>query len=436
MPLVVLLFGTGLYLAFVSRLMPLRGFGRALALLSGRVRHEGDERAEGEITYFQGLATAMSSTVGLGNISGVAIAIHQGGPGAVFWMWVGALLGMNTKFFETVVAMTHRDKDHRGQIQGGAMYAIRKLLPRRFHGLAFLFAGCGLVGTLGVYQANQLAVFMEEQYRIAPPVLGVVCAIVVAFILWGGVRRIAKTASFLAPAMCVLYTLTALVIIGIHVEKVPAVIASIFREAFTGQAGLGGAMGLAFLEVVKVGAKRGVFSNEAGLGTAPMAHGNVKTCEPIAEGLISMLGPFFDTIVVCTLTALVILTGLPADMATDTSGVLLTLAAFKTSLPTVGPHLLGLAVLLFAFTTIVGVANYNRKCWDFLWRGRGGMGHQSFVLAFCSTIIFGAVSAQNDVVNLIDIAYAMMVIPNVVVTLYAAPQTLVQLKVYTQKYEL
>ena len=149
-----------------------------------------------------------------------------------------------------------------------------------------------------------------------------------------------------------------------------------------------------------------------------------------------MLGPFFDTIVVCTLTALVILTGLPADMATDTSGVLLTLAAFKTSLPTVGPHLLGLAVLLFAFTTIVGVANYNRKCWDFLWRGRGGMGHQSFVLAFCSTIIFGAVSAQNDVVNLIDIAYAMMVIPNVVVTLYAAPQTLVQLKVYTQKYEL
>lgn len=436
LPLVFLLVGGGIYLLFISRFVPLKGFSRAVKLILGKYHHEGETRAEGQLHHFQALCTALAATVGMGNIAGVAVAITQGGPGAVFWMWVAAFIGMNTKFFECSLSVMFRGKDYRGEVQGGPMYVIRAALPKKFHFLAFFFAICGLVGTLSLFQVNQLASYLHEEYSVAPIAVGIVSAIFVGYALLGGVRRLGLISSYVVPLMCFFYVVCGVVIICLQCDKVPGVFALIFKEAFSGRAAAGGAMGVAVIEVLKIGVKRASFSNEAGMGTAAMAHGNAKTSEPISEGLVAMIGPSLDTLIVCTITALIILTSLPVGMAADVSGVVLTTNAFEQALPGFGKHFLGVAILLFSITTMVGSANYNEKCWNFLFQGRKFFKESTFIGVYCLTLVVGAVAQQADVVNLLDIGFALMAFPNLLATVYLAPRVKTELQSYLKRYPL
>jgi len=433
LPLVFLLIGGGFYLLTVSKLLPLRGFAHAFALITGKFKHQA-KSAEGQISHFQGLTNALAATIGLGNIAGVAVAITQGGPGAIFWMWLAGIIGMNTKFFECSLSLMHRGHDFRGEVQGGPMYVIENALSKKFRPLAYMFAICGMVGTMALFQVNQLAEYSLDQFGTPKLMVGIICAVIVAMIMVGGIRRLAKVTETLVPSMCLFYVICCSVIIIMNFERVPGIFVSIFSEAFTGRSMLGGAMGVAIIEVMKVGVKRAAFSNEAGMGTAPMAHGNVKTPEPISEGLVAMLGPFFDTIIVCTMTALVILsTTDPADYV-GLSGILLTTKAFENSLPGFGAHFLGIAILLFSVTTMIGMANYNQKCWNYLFKGRWGMGRNAFIFFFCATVVFGSVSSLTDVVNIIDIGFAMMAVPNMITTIILARSVERALEKYITNY--
>ena len=436
LPLVILLIGGGSYLLLVSRFIPLTGMKRALHLVLGKYHHDNDARGKGQISHFQALCNALAATVGLGNIAGVAVAISQGGPGAIFWMWVAALIGMNTKFFECSLSVMFRGEDYRGEVQGGPMYVIEKALPSSMKFLAIFFALCGLVGTMALFQVNQLSSYVHAEYGVAPILVGLASAIFVGYVLWGGVRRLAHVTSYLVPAMCLFYVICGLVILVINSEKVPYVLSRIFTEAFTGSAAFGGAVGVGLIQVLKIGVKRAAFSNEAGVGTAPMAHGNVKTAEPISEGLVAMLGPFLDTIIVCTITALVILTSLTPEAMSGSSGILLTTKAFEAALPGFGKHFLGLAILLFSVTTMIGMANYNEKCWNFLFKGRSGFGETTFIIVFCLTLIIGSIATQDDVVNLLDSGYALMAVPNMIATVILAPKVKKAFVEYRKKYPL
>ncbi|MCB0408175.1 MAG: alanine:cation symporter family protein [Bdellovibrionales bacterium] len=434
-PLVVLLMGGGLGLFIYSSFLPLRGFFHAFQLIFGK--HSTDEeKAEGQLSHFQALTNALAATVGMGNIAGVAVAITQGGPGAVFWMWIAAIVGMNTKFYECTLSVMYRGHDYRGEVQGGPMYVISQAMPKKFLPAAYFFAICGTIGCMALFNVNQLSSYLNEEYNIRPIYIGFISAVFVAFVLKGGVRRLGNVTGVLVPLMAVIYFFGSLLVILLNAGKVPELFLLIFKDAFTGQAMFGGAVGYGFLEVMKVGVKRAAFSNEAGVGTAPMAHGNAKTAEPISEGLVAMLGPFFDTIIICTMTALVILITLPIETFKQSEGVHITIAAFETTLPGFGRHILGLAVLLFSVTTMIGMANYNEKCWNFLFRGRWGLGENTFIAVFCATLIFGAISALDDVVNILDIGFGLMAYPNMITTLWLAPKVKSALKDYFKRYKI
>ncbi len=436
LPLVVLLMGGGVYLLFVSRFLPLIGFKHAILLVLGKYEHKKDQQAEGQISHFQGLTNALAATVGLGNIAGVAVAISQGGAGAIFWMWVAALVGMNTKFFECSLAVMYRGKNYLGEVQGGPMYVIEQAMPKKFRPLAILFVVCGLIGTMALFQTNQLSAYAFDRYQFPKLYTGLISATFVGVILMGGIKRISSVTAKLVPLMCLLYVVCCLIIIAIQFEHVPSIFMSIFTEAFSGRAAFGGAAGLGVMQVLKIGVKRAGFSNEAGIGTAPMAHSNVKTSEPVSEGFVAMLGPFMDTIVVCTMTALVILTSLSPEQIYDLrgQGVVMTAKAFEVSLPGVGSYLLGLAILLFSFSTMIGMANYNEKCWNYLFRGRWFCDRKTFIVFFCATLVFGAVTAPGDVVNILDIGYGLMAVPNMIATIYLAYKVKGELVKYMDDY--
>lgn len=436
LPLITLLIGGGFGLFIYSGLLPLRGFFHAFRLITGKFKHPGDQMAEGQISHFQALTNALAATIGLGNIAGVAVAITQGGPGAVFWMWMAAFIGMNTKFFECSLAVMYRGKDYLGEVQGGPMYVISQTLPKPLRWMAWFFAICGMVGCMALFQVNQLSTYLKDQYSMEPLFVGITCAVLVAIVLKGGVRRLGKVTSSLVPSMAVIYSVGSLVVIFLNLEKVPELLVLIVTDAFTGEAMFGGVVGYGVLEVLKVGVKRAAFSNEAGVGTAPMAHGNAKTNEPISEGFVAMLGPFFDTMVICTMTALVILITLPLEVFQDVAGITITVQAFESTLPGFGSHFLGISIILFSFTTMLGMANYNEKCWNFVFRGRWGMGENTFILVFCSTLVVGAVSAVDNVVNLLDIGYGLMAYPNMIATIWLAPRVKVALKDYFKKFQV
>ena len=259
---------------------------------------------------------------------------------------------------------------------------------------------------------------------------------VIAYVLSGGIKRLVKVTSSLVPFMCAFYFICALLIVGLNFDRVPTVFTAIFREAFTGSAAWGGATGIGFIEVMKLGVRRAAFSNEAGLGTAPMAHANVKTAEPVSEGLVAMLGPFFDTIVICTLTALVILTSIDPGTIGDLSGLALTIKAFEANLPGFGVHFLSLAAVLFSFTTMVGTANYGEKCWNFLFRGRLIFTENTFIVAYAAMVFLGSIASANDVINIIDTAYAFMAWPNMIMVLFLAGKAKQALDAYYRKYDL
>lgn len=436
LPLLILLIGGGLYLIFRIQFLPFRFLGHAIAVLRGKYDNKNDI---GEITHFQALTTALSATIGMGNISGVALAIFIGGPGAVFWMWVSAVIGMSTKFFTATLAIMFRGKDTDGNLQGGPMYFITEGLGKKWKPLAVLFSISGLIGALPVFNVNQLTQAIND-ILLKPAglysgfmsnlVIGLVLATITAIVILGGISRISKTASKLVPAMVVLYFVMVLIILGANIEVVPKYLGLIFTDAFSasfyeGDAFLGGVLG----GLILLGIRRGAFSNEAGIGTAPMAHGAAKTNEPIREGLVAMLGPAIDTLIICTLTALAILvTGV--WQSSDANGVTLTANAFAEAIPSVGKYLLLLCIVVFSISSLFSYSYYGTKCMSFLF---GAKNKEIYNYFYIASILMGATTSLAMMVNLIDTFFAMMAIPTMLSTILLAPKVVAEAKKYFQK---
>ena len=414
-PLVVLLIGAGAFFCLYLRLRPLLHMGHATAITLGKYDTTDDP---GQISHFQALSTALAATIGIGNIGGVAIAVTTGGAGAVFWMWVAALVGMATKFCSCTLSQIYRGRDERGALHGGPMYTIELGLGRKFRPLAIMFCAFGLIGCLPMFQSNQVAELLNDQFGLEPMVTGLGCVALVALVAFGGVERIGAVTARFVPAMCLLYLGMALWIFFVRSDVAVDVVGRIFREAFTGPAAAGGAMGIVFQKTLITGVKRGAFSNEAGIGTAPIAHGAAKTNEPVREGLVAMLGPFIDTIVVCSLTAFVILSS-GLETVGDVTGVSLTAAAVQHTLGTTGRVLLVLIVLLFATSTMVSYSYYGRRCFAYLFGAKRDRLYTWFYLA---GIFVGAWWSAGMVLNLIDTALALMAVPNLIATLLLAPK--------------
>ena len=429
-PLLILMMGGGIFFTVYSRFTPFRFFRHGIKILLGQYDNPRDP---GDLTHFQALSTALASTVGMGNISGVAVAISMGGPGALFWMWISAFVGMSTKFFTCTLSIMFRGKDDRGDVQGGPMYVIETALGRKFKALAILFSTAGLIGCLPLFQANQLTQIIRDEIwknngwftdsvLTGNLVVGIPVAVLVALVIFGGIKRIGYVASRLVPLMVSLYLLAGIFIMITNLADIPDLLALIFSDAFSGKAAAGGVIG----SVIITGVRRASFSNEAGLGTEAMAHGAAKTREPVREGLVAMLGPFIDTIVVCSITGIVILlSGL--WQGDETSGVTLTTMAFSQELGSMGKSLLLICVFIFSLTTMFGQSYYGSKCIGYLF---GTRWQQKYNLFYVIAVIFGAVVSLNVVINIIDGVYALMAIPTMVSALLLSPQVMKEAKRY------
>lgn len=433
LPLVLLLTGGGIYMIILSRFRPYRYIGHAVELIRGK---HSEESADGDISHLQSLSTALSSTIGMGNIAGVAVAISIGGPGAIFWMWISGLIGMCTKFFTGSLAIMYRGKDSQGHIQGGPMYFIVEGLGKKWKPLAVFFSMAGLIGALPVFNVNQLTQAIRD-ILLKPHglysgistdiIIGIVLVILTAIVILGGIKRISATAERLVPVMVLLYFVSVVIILITQHDKVLYYFGLIFREAFSpqfykGDAFLGGTLG----GLILLGIRRGAFSNEAGIGTAPMAHGASKTNQPIKEGLVSMLGPFIDTIIVCTLTALAILVT-DIWMVDDSNGVSLTAKAFEVSMPGYGSYLLMICIAIFSISSLFSFSYYGTKCLSFLIGADKAHWYNYFYLA---SIIIGAATTLDMMINLIDGFYALMAIPTMTATLIMAPRVVKAAKSY------
>lgn len=427
--LVYLLIGAGLYFTIVGRLLPFRAIGHAIQILRGKFDKADDP---GEISHFQALSSALSATIGMGNIAGVAIALSVGGPGAIFWMWIAGLVGMSTKFYTCTLATMYRKKDEHGIDQGGPMYFIEVGLGKWFKPLAIMFAISGMIGCLCLFQVNQLAELLQVDHGIPNLATGIVSMVLVGIVIVGGITRVGKVAAKAVPSMFVLYFVSALFIILTNIDQVPGLLMTIINSAFGSEAVVGGVAGMAMKEVMRTGVKRAVFSNEAGTGTAPMAHGAAKTKEPIREGLIAMLGPFIDTNIVCTLTALVILsTGvLQGELASDTAGVQVTAQAFRSAMGSFGGYILVLVVVLFSVSTMISYSYYSLKCAKYLFGSRfGGW----YIWIYLASLPAAAILDPGTVVNMVDTFFALMVIPTLIGTLLLSGRVTAKLKDYVAR---
>jgi AGCS family alanine or glycine:cation symporter len=428
-PLVALLLGGGLFFVLYSAALPYRHFGHAIGLMLGR--HDTPDE-EGELTHGQALAAALSGTMGLGNIAGVALAIVAGGPGAVFWMWISALVGVATKFFTCTLGVMYRGHDSLGRLQGGPMYIIREALPPSFRPLAVLFSVAGLLGTLPLFQANQLSalardtLFSGDSPAWAGPLIGVVIASVVAGVIFGGLPRVAKVAVTVLPVMVAVYMLMTMAVMASHLGDVPVMLQLIVSDAFHPQAVAGG-----FVGVMLIGVSRGAFSNEAGVGTEVMAHSAARTGEPIREGLVAMLGPVIDTLVVCTCTAMVILLAGQWEAPGELSGITLTANAFRTELGVVGIIALGFVALILSSTTMFTGWYYGAKCFGFLF---GAELQRHFRWFFIAAVVFGASVSIDVVFNIISGSYGLMAIPTMVSTLLLAPRVMQAARDYFRRH--
>ncbi len=425
-PLLILLMGGGIFFMLYSRFLPFRYFGHAINVIRGKYDDESDP---GQINHFQALSGALAATIGMGNISGVAIAIATGGPGALFWMWISAFFGIATKFFTCTLAVLYRGKDSAGEIQGGPMYFIVEGLGPGWKPLAVAFSIFGLLGATPLFQANQIVesfsdiVLSDENANrfYLELSLGFALMILTGLVIFGGIKRIGLVASRLVPSMVVLYILGILFILISHADHIIPSFTLILTDAFTGRAAMGGAVGA----LIITGVRRAAFSNEAGIGTAPMMHGAAKTKEPIREGLVAMLGPAIDTLLICTLTGLAILvTGVWAH--TGLSGISLTTEAFKT-IPFVGPYLLAVCVLIFGFTTIFGLAYYGKKCFSFL---VGAERAHYFDYWYVGLVILGSVSTLSGVIAFVDMGYGLMAFPTMISAILLAPKVMRAAKAY------
>ena len=440
-PVLFILILGGLFFFFYSRLLHYRYLHHCVDVLRGKYH---DPKDPGQISPYEALSTALASTVGMGNIAGVAAAIALGGPGALFWMWVTAFIGMSTNFFTSTLSVMYRGKDSAGVIQGGPMYLIREALPRRWMSLAVLFSVCCMIGCLPIFQANQLTQaiidigvdspearawsfgFLGYDINTLKFSIGLVLTIISGMVILGGIQRIGRWAGKMVPLMIIIYFGCVMTILFLHLEDVPGILWMVITDAFKGEysaapPALGGVVG----GLIVAGVRRASFSNEAGIGTAPMALGASQSKEPIREGLVSMMSPAIDTLVVCTLTALAILaTGVWRG---ESLGVSMTALAFETSLGPIGKYLLLLCAFFFAVTSLFSYSYYGNKALSFLIGVKSSKYYDYFYL---STIIIGAVSSMADVINVIDIAYALMAIPTMLSGLVLAPKVMAEAKGY------
>ncbi len=416
--MLILLLGTGLYLTIRLRFLPLRNLFYAFSLLWKRR----DSKAEGDISPFAALMTAMAATVGTGNIAGVAAALFIGGPGAIFWMWMTALVGMATKYSEAVLAVKYRETDDEGRHVGGPMYYIKNGMGEKWKPLAVAFALFGTIAAFGIgnmVQANAVAGAMETAFGFDNQVTGIVLMVLVGLVMFGGIRRIAHTATALVPIMAILYIGFSLYILGAYIDQLPGALVTIVESAFTGSAAAGGFAGASIILAMQFGVARGVFSNEAGMGTAPIAHAAAKTNDPVEQGHIAMLGTFIDTIILCTMTVLVIMvTGV---WQSGETGSPLTALAFATGLGSnFGAVVVAVSLAVFAFTTLLGWSYYGERCAEYLAGTKVITGYR---ILWVLAVFAGAALSNhfNTVLILADVLNALMAIPNLIALLVLSP---------------
>ena len=418
-PMLALIALTGLYLTIGLKAYPVRHLKNGFTEL-WRGRHR---QGEGEISGFNALMTSLSATIGTGNIAGVATAVAMGGPGAIFWMWVIALVGMATKYSEAVLAVRFREKNAQGHFVGGPMYYIRNGLGPKFKWLAGTFAFFGMLAGFGIgngVQANSVADAMHHieigGQGIPEWVTGLAVAALVALVLIGGIRRIAEVAGKLVPFMAISYLIAGVVLLIIYADRLPDAFSVIITHAFTPVSAAGGFAGATVWAAIRYGVARGVFSNEAGLGSAPIAHATATTDSPVRQGTIAMLGTFIDTIIICSITGLVIVAS--GEWQSGASGATLTTAAFNSGLPVIGQYIVTLGLAVFAFTTIIGWSFYGERCTEYLF---GLKAVPVFRFIWVIAIPVGA-TQQLDLAWLIaDTLNALMALPNLIALILLSP---------------
>ncbi len=433
--MLVLLVGTGLYLSIATGFLQFRRFGYAMKNTIGKVFHKA-EAGHGEITPFQAVTTALAATVGTGNIAGVTGAIVLGGPGAVFWMWISALVGMCTKYAEVLLAVKYRERNEDGEWVGGPMYYIKNGLGKNFKWLGTVFAVLGAIAAFGIGNISQINSIADSVNQVAQAfdpaaaaakgtialVTGIVVALFVAIVVIGGVKRIGQVTEKLVPFMAVIYIVCALIVVIAHASAIPSVLAMIFTGAFNPSAIVGGAVGITIRMAMTKGVGRGVFSNEAGLGSAPIAHASSSERDPVKQGLYGIFEVFMDTIVICTLTSLVVLCSGAAEGKWGegaAAGASTTIAGFSTVFgPKFGASLLALGLLLFATSTILGWSLYGTRCIEYL-LGRKAV--KPYQILFVIVIVLGAVADLKLVWDISDTLNGLMAIPNLIGLLLLSP---------------
>ena len=423
-PLLILLVGTGIYFTVRLGLLQVLKLPKAFKLIFT------DDKGQGDISSFAALATALAATIGTGNIVGVATAIKAGGPGALFWMWIAAFFGMATKYSEGLLAIKYRTRDDNGEVSGGPMYYILNGMGKRWKPLAIFFAVAGiLVAYFGIgtfSQVNSIASSLENSFGLAPQIVSIVVAVIVAIIIFGGIKSISKVAEKVVPFMAIIYILATLAVIFTNFDQILPAFGQIFTGAFTGTAAVGGFAGTVVKEAIQKGIARGVFSNESGLGSAPIAAAAAKTEEPVEQGLVSMTGTFIDTIIICTLTGLSIIVTEKWTVA-GLEGAPLTQAAFSSLFGTPGALALTFCLVLFAFTTILGWSYYGERCFEFLF----GTKHiKLYRVIFVIMVALGGFLKLELIWIIADIVNGLMALPNLIALLALSPVIIRETKNY------
>ena len=415
----------GIYFAFKFRFLHVRGFGHAIAVLAGRYTAKGES---GDVNHFKALTTALSATVGTGNIVGVALAIHWGGPGAVFWMWVTGFFGMMLKMVECTMGQKYRKFNPDGTVSGGPMYymeyGLKDILGKHAKTLALIFAGAAVLASLGtgnMAQSNSMTDVLNSTYNFPHWISGLVITGLVLMIIVGGLKRIANVTSRLVPFMAAIYFLAALLVVVVNIENFIPAFALIFKDAFTGTAAAGGFAGSAFIITLTMGVRRGLFSNEAGQGSAPMAHAAAKTRHPMQEGMVASIGPFIDTLFICSLTAVVII--MTGAWQSGIEGVGMTVEAFSLGLDSINigyiaPHIISVGLMLFAFSTIISWSYYGSRAAQYLF---GFKAIKRYYYVYALFVFFGSVWGLELVWNFVDMVITFMTIPNLIAIVLLTP---------------
>jgi len=426
--MLALILGTGLYLSLGLKFMPVRMIKEGFILIfKGRKV----DKKEGEITPFNALMTSLSATIGTGNIAGVATAIFMGGPGALFWMWIAALLGMATKYAEAVLAVEYREQDEEGNHVGGPMFYIKNGLGENWRWLGFLFAFFAALAGFGIgntIQANSVSDVLESSFGIPELYSGIFLAVLVGLVLIGGIKRIAGLAGKLVPLMAIVYLLAGLAILLLNITSIPEALSLIVTSAFTGTAAVGGFAGASIWAAMQFGVARGIFSNEAGLGSAPIAHAAAKTDSSVKQGLIAMMGTFIDTIVICSITGLAIV--LSGEYLSGESGASLSALAFAKMLPFIGEYVVTFGLIVFAFTTLVAWSFYGEKSVYFL---LGQKAIVPFRILWVLVIPIGSMMDLKFIWLLADTLNALMALPNLIALLLLSPVVFKLTKTYFTK---